>query len=160
MQLTINNVDIGINENGLYSLNDLHKAAGSKNKHIPSKFYRSNNFKNIVEILLSQKRTVEVIDKKTGRWGGGTWVCEELVLKYAMWIDAGFELQVMQIFLATNKSAPATMTALNELTRKIESDKAIASQCGKELANYRKVKKENEKSWIEQINSAQFALGI
>ena len=69
------------------------------------------------------------------------------VYKYAAWINADFDVLVFKTFIdmTNSKTPPATMAALNELTKKIESDKSIASKCGKALAHYKKVKKENEK---------------
>jgi hypothetical protein len=71
-----------------------------------------------------------------------------------------FKISVIDFFIGNKKQPPATMKALNELTKKIESDKDIASKCGQALAHYKKVKSENEKSWVESINEAQLNLGL
>ncbi len=162
MQLTINNTLITMDDEGRYSLNDLHKAAGGSNKLKPSLFYRSDSFNSVVEILKAQNRAFEPIVKKQGRYTGGTWVCKELVYKYAMWVSAEFEVKVIQTFdqIINSVNTPATMQALNELTEKIESDKEIASKCGKALAHYKRVKKENQERWIESVRSAQMQLGF
>jgi len=160
--LKINGVDITTDSDGRFSLNDLHKAAGGSDKQKPALFYRSNSFKSVVEILKVQNRTFKPIVKKQGRYKGGTWVCKELVYKYAMWINAEFEVLVIQTFdqVTRNIQAPATMTALNELAKKIEGDKNTASVCGKELAKYRKVKKQNENQWLDSVKEAQLTLGF
>ena len=159
-ELTINNTEITTDEHGRFSLNDLHNAAGGKIKDKPAKFYRSHSFKKVVEILKAQKRTFEPIVTKRGRYNGGTWVCKELVYKYAMWVDAEFEVKVIQTFdsLKNIIDAPSAMTALNELTRKIESDANVASFCGKELAKYKKIKKQNESKLISEFNNIQLCL--
>lgn len=160
--LVINNTEITKDGEGRFSLNDLHKAAGGLQKDLPSKFMRSESFKNVVQVLNDQKRTFKPVSKKQGRYGGGTWVCKELVYKYAMWVNAEFEVNVIQTFDAVvNKlNAPSSMAALNELTAKIESDKNVASFCGKELAKYKRVKKENETKFAEEVLNAQLTLGF
>ena len=157
--LILNEVTITKDDHGRFSLNDLHKAAGGDNKYKPSLFYRSGSFSDVVEVLTAQNRAFNPIEKKQGRYNGGTWVCKELVYKYAMWVNPKFEVMVIQTFdKAINP--PSTMAALNELTVKIESDKEVASFCGKELAKYKKVKKDNEQNWLDGVLNAQFSLGF
>lgn len=55
---------------------------------------------------------------------------------------------------------PATMAALNELTRKIESDEHSASVCGQSLAKYKAIKKENEEEFQQLVDAAQLSLGF
>lgn len=160
--LTINNTAITQDEKGRYSLNDLHKAAGNHRKHVPAKFYRSQSFNEVVEVLSNQNRTIEPIVKKAGRYNGGTWVCKELVYKYAMWVNAEFEVKVIQTFdsIMQQMNSPASMMALNELTAKIESDRHVASVCGKELAKYKRVKRENEEAFEREVQQIQLNLGF
>jgi hypothetical protein len=161
MNLAINKTDISQDAEGRYSLNALHKAAGGENSLKPSLFYRSNSFKSVVEILKAQNRAFEPIVKKQGKYGG-TWICRELVLKYAMWVSAEFEVKVMQTFLAITEKvdAPETMQALNELTKKIEGDKELASKCGQLLASYKRIKKENTDNWVSGVKRVQIELGL
>ena len=160
--LVINQTLISTDSDGRYSLNDLHKSSGASNKHKPSLFYRSDNFSSFLEVLKAQNRAFEPIIKKQGRYNGGTWVCKELVYKYAMWVNAEFEVKVIQTFdnLISKIDAPETMAALNELTLKIECDKSTASECGKALAHYKKVKKQNQDRWVKSIKTAQLSLGF
>ena len=55
---------------------------------------------------------------------------------------------------------PATMAALNELTRKIEGDSHSASICGQSLAKYKALKKENEEEFTRLVDEAQLSLGF
>jgi hypothetical protein len=162
MKLIIKNTEITRNENGLYSLNDLHRSSGLRVKDLPNKFMASKSFKNVVEVLNAQKSAFNPVEKKRGRYNGGTWICKELVYKYAMWVDAEFEVHVIQTFdgIINAINSPTTMKALNELTLKIESDSAIASKCGAALAHYKKVKKENTERWVNSVNEAQLKLGF
>lgn len=87
--LSILSKDIRILD-GLYSLNDLHKASGNKAKHAPFRFMRNEQ---TVELIAEIERSPDlVIGCKVLRGGKlqGTWVCKELVYAYAMWISAGF----------------------------------------------------------------------
>lgn len=161
MELLINNTPITTDKEGRYSLNDLHLSAGNFNNQKPSLFYRSSSFDKVVEVLKAQKRAFEPIVKKTGRYGG-TWVCKELVYKYAMWISPEFEVNVIQTFdqISNKTEAPETMDALNQLTKKIESDQELASKCGHLLANYKRIKKQNQDNWVKGVKQAQMQLGF
>lgn len=162
MNLKINNTVITTDESGRFSLNDLHKASGEENKNKPSLFYRSDSFNSVVEVLKAQNRAFEPIVKKRGRYNGGTWVCKELVYKYAMWVSPEFEVKVIQTFddVMSSRVPTETMATVNAIVKKIESDKQAASFCGRELANYRKIKKENEEAFKNEIKTAQLTLGF
>ena len=162
MLMTINGKEITTDIEGRFSLNDLHKAAGANVKDLPNKFMRSKSFKDVVEILIAQNRAVKPMIRKSGRYGGGTRVCKELVYKYAMWTNPEFEVKVIQTFdkLTSKINPPSSMAALNELSKKIMSDKDVASFCGKELSRYRTIKKENEEAFEEEVKRAQLTLGF
>ena len=161
-QLVINGTEITTDSEGRFSLNDLHKASGGQSRHVPNKFMRSESFKNVVDILNAQNRSFEAVVRKAGRYTGGTWVCKELVYKYAMWVNAEFEVKVIQTFDAvTNREkGSSVMDNLNELARKIESDKELASKCGQILSNYKKLAKENEERFNIEVEKAQLTLGF
>jgi hypothetical protein len=162
MNLIINNIEITTDGDGRFSLNDLHIAAGGEAKHKPSKFYRSHGFKDEVDFLMSRSGHLKPIVKKQGRYNGGTWVCKELVYSYAMWISPEFKVKVIQTFDdAVNSRIPTeTMSTVNAIVKKIESDKQVASFCGRELANYRKIKRANEEAFKKEIKTAQLTLGF
>ena len=91
--------------NGLYSLNDLHKASGGEAKHRPGYFLDVEQTKALlVEI---ETAGIPAVKTKEGR-GGGTYACKELVIAYAAWISAAFHLKVIRVFLsvAAPQSAP------------------------------------------------------
>ena len=90
---------------GLYSLNDLHKASGNENKHRPSLFMANAQTKDLINELNSEAGITASLNKRSVKTikGGdtnlqGTYVCRELVYSYAMWISAKFHLMVIRAF--------------------------------------------------------------
>ncbi len=161
-QLVINDVSISTDEFGRFSLNDLHKSAGSNPKNKTALFLKLHSVKKVAEVLKVANPTLEPISIKRGRYTGGTWVCKELVYKYAMWIDAEFEVMVIQTFdkIQREGKAISSMQAINDLVAKIESDKQVASFCASELAKYKKVKKVNSVALDEEVERIQLKLGF
>lgn len=104
-QLSVLNVRIR-SFDGLYSLNDLHKVAGSERKHEPNLFFRLDQTQELVKEIQSENSDTQIcVSYKSLRTGQnkGTWACEELVLAYAMWISPKFHLVVLRAFLAMHK---------------------------------------------------------
>lgn len=84
---------------GLFSLNDLHKAAGADKKHQPANFIRLDTTQAMIEELCSSEMRIIPTKTITGRGKAqGTYVCRELVYAYAMWISAKFSLVVIRAF--------------------------------------------------------------
>ena len=117
--LTILNNSIR-NIDNLYSLNDLHKASGGADKHSPFRFMRNEQTKDLISEINS--KTPNLVASKIIRGGSdltvrGYWVCEELVLSYAMWISPKFHLVVLRAFLAMHRKQPQQL-ALPEPEKK------------------------------------------
>lgn len=87
---------------GLYSLNDLHKAAGSEGKHRPDRFLRLEQTQDLITEINSCPDMGNSF--KTLR-GIGSFGCKELVYAYAMWISPKFHLQVIRAFDAQQQLA-------------------------------------------------------
>ena len=80
---------------GLYSLNDLHKASGGEPRHRPNYFLENQQTKDLIgEIQIAG------IPAITAKPRVGTYACKELVIAYAAWISPAFHLKVIRVFLA------------------------------------------------------------
>lgn len=91
--------------NGLFSLNDLHKAAGGEEKHQPAFFMRRDETQALAAEICSADSQIKAFETVRGRGKAqGTYACRELVVAYAAWISAAFHLKVIRVFL--NAVAP------------------------------------------------------
>lgn len=91
--IRIGNVEIHVDENGRYCLNDLHRASGGKNRHRPSYFLQTRQAKEMVNLLSIAGNPA--IKSKTKL---GTFVKKELVYMYGMWVSTEFYLHVIQSY--------------------------------------------------------------
>lgn len=114
---------------GLFCLNDLHRASGGEDRHQPAKFVRLDQTQSLIAEL-GNSPEVASLDGSTdlclftmqGR-NGGTYACRELVVAYAAWISAAFHLQVIRVFLATAR--PDVMKARTVRDRQIGRCQAL-----------------------------------
>ena len=160
--LVINSVEISTDEHGRYSLNDLHKSAGSAVAALPNKFMRQESVKKVIEVLNAQNRAFAPVSIKRGRYTGGSWVCKELVYKYAMWVDAEFEIKVIQTFDEISRASRVIggMQKLNSIVAKAEIDNLNASAYASGLAKHKKIKKQNSIAINQEVESIQLKLGF
>ena len=109
MNLIISNHIISQDKNGFFSLNDLHKVSGGTSKHQPSNFMRNAETQELIkEIELEKSNSSNLMSiayTTTEGKKGGTFVCRELVYRYAMWISPKFSLMVIRAFDALNTGA-------------------------------------------------------
>lgn len=103
-QVTIMDIAVRVLD-GLYSLNDLHRASGENPKHKPANFMRVANTKDLIaeieqcsDMSNGIKSTAYKIIKGGKIERVGTWVCKDLVYSYAMWISPKFALLVIRTF--------------------------------------------------------------
>ncbi|RPD90501.1 KilA-N domain-containing protein [Neisseria weixii] len=93
---------------GLYCLNDLHKASGGEKRYEPYRWLRLVQTSELIRELEFEQREPQVWGSmknqpliKTIKGFGkqqGTFACRELVYSYAMWISPKFHLQVVRAF--------------------------------------------------------------
>jgi len=96
---------LAINErDGLFSLNDLHLAAGGEAKHQPALFLRLHQTQALIAEISSSTDSQSLAIKTVIGKGKpqGTYACRELVIAYAAWIRPAFHLKVIRAFLAVN----------------------------------------------------------
>ncbi|MDN5488582.1 MAG: KilA-N domain-containing protein [Lactococcus lactis] len=104
--LVIGDFSIRQDEDGRYSLNDLHKASGDLRKDRPSYFLENEKTLELIHAIkdenydvgnsASYKQPVNIIRGRGKEQG--TYVVKELVYSYAMWISAKFHLMVIRAY--------------------------------------------------------------
>ncbi|MBS7244217.1 MAG: KilA-N domain-containing protein [Comamonas sp.] len=99
--------------NGLFSLNDLHKAAGNHAKQKPSEWLRNQQTQDLAEEI--SKAGIPAFETKRGN-GAGTYACRELVIAYAAWINAAFHLKVIRVFLAATQPQAGPAIAYDRIS--------------------------------------------
>jgi hypothetical protein len=117
---------------GLFSLNDLHRAAGGDKNQQPANFMRLDTTQALIaEIQSSDMRTAA--KSINGGPKRGTYACRELVIAYAAWISPAFHLTVLRVFL--NTVAPAPTLQKSNLGRSLceEIHRAAAEAVAAEL---------------------------
>ena len=107
--LIIGEFSIRQDEDGRYSLADLHKASGNLAKHKPSNFLRVEQTQELIKEIeqvsdvrlgetdhfSNMRSAVKVINGGNNR---GTYAVKEMVYAYAMWISAKFHLMVIRAY--------------------------------------------------------------
>lgn len=146
--LTILNTEIRADEHGRFCLNDLHRAAmaaagrsGNPNRdhQSPTNFLRTASVKAFIAALDAsspdQQKCISTI--KGGKHGGqGTYAAELVVLRYAGWIDAEFEIKAYRAMKSLHDSErigiPGDIYAQALVAEKNEaSSAALASQAAR-----------------------------
>ena len=150
-QISVANVAIRQFDN-LYSLNDLHKAAGGENRHKPSLWANNNQTLDLISEI--EKAGIPAIQKKQGL---GTFVSKELVVHYGMWISPAFSLKVIRAFLDTQEDVSGspkleTQTTIDERRGLVDAVKLLVARCGIDYsAAYRMVHQRFGVAHIDQI---------
>lgn len=115
MQLQIENIHIKADNQGRYSLNDLFlatKTTAERNR--PKEYLKFSKTQEYVDFLTDSKRGskphLKPVKTAKGRYGG-TFICEELVYDYAMYVSAEFKHKVITAFKNSSK-AESTLTDL------------------------------------------------
>lgn len=126
----IDNTQIKQDSQLRYCLNDLHKASGGNPIHAPAQFLRNKSVVDFISALTDMQICTSPVNAIRGGIEQGTYVCEELVYKYAGWINAEFDVKVHSIFKSfvngkfNHKSTPA----LPDFTNPAEAARAWAEQ--------------------------------
>lgn len=86
MNIIVCNTQVSINKDGLYCLNDLHKASGGESKNRPGYWLDTATAKKMIQLLEVRDGKHAFKSIKGGR-NPGTYACKELLLAYALWVD-------------------------------------------------------------------------
>lgn len=100
--LVVANTAIRQDDEGRFSLNDLHKASGGNPTHRPGEFLRLQQTQDLIAEI--ETAGIPAVRSKEGR-GGGTFSGKELVYAYAMWISPAFNLKVIRAYGARSISS-------------------------------------------------------
>ena len=126
---------------GLYSLNDIHKASGNNRRHQATNFMRLKNTKDLIdEIERSSyvRNGINSIAYKIIQGGEsqyqGTFICYALVYSYAMWISSSFQLLVINSFHSSVIQQQQLSQKLNELCQNLNTINEELSNAGRLLS--------------------------
>lgn len=144
-KLIIADNEIDINKDGLYCLNDLHKAAMALGKATesqrPGAFFDVETNREFARVV-SENAGIPAFKSTKGR-NGGTWAVELVAMKYAGWIDASFEVQVYAAAQALRHGdiEKAVELSGSKAARKSLDDMRHAKAIELNLANVEKFRK-------------------
>ena len=103
--LMIAGIEIHKDQDGRFSLNDFHRAAGGEKRHAPNEWLRNAQAQELVEEIgkpenpgLGGKAGIPALRVVKGGRAPGTYACKELVYAYAMWVSPVFSLHVIRTF--------------------------------------------------------------
>lgn len=94
-----NDVAVRVGADGLIDAKDMHRASGRDRQCLPANFLKSPQAVAITRSLRANYSPENILRSKAGR-SGGTWLCRELAVAYAAYLDPDFYLFVIQVFLA------------------------------------------------------------
>ena len=140
--VSVNGVSVRVDNEGRYSLNDLHAAAVANGEATesqrPSVFLRSAQIKRFVKALKSkalksaseQNQPLRVIK---GGDQSGAWGVELLAIRYAAWIKPEFEIEVYEVFRTVVRLGISAMSRLNKIDHVINTETKAISQCASQM---------------------------
>lgn len=143
--VSVNGVSVRVDDEGRYSLNDLHSAAVANGEATesqrPSVFLRSAHIKRFVKALKSkalksaseQNQPLRVIK---GGDQSGAWGVELLAIRYAAWIKPEFEIEVYEVFRTVVRLGISAMSRLNKIDHVINTESKAISHCASQMAKW------------------------
>ncbi|MDD2046090.1 KilA-N domain-containing protein [Pseudomonas putida] len=130
--LMIAGIEIHQDQDGRFSLNDFHKAAGGENRHKPSLWTENQQAQELIEEI--GKAGIPALRIVRGGRSPGTYACKEVVYAYAMWVSPTFSLHVIRTFdsEAANDASIPQERRLPIAADNLDAAKRIAESFGLE----------------------------
>ncbi len=138
-RVSVNGVSVRVDNEGRYSLNDLHASAvingEARENQNPSQFLRSKQVKAFVDKLSAMQNctAVKVIN---GGLNHGVWALELVAIRYAAWLKPEFEILVYNTFKDAARKGLDVMARLNKLDHIINTETKNVSGCARTMANW------------------------
>lgn len=95
----VNAHPIRVNEDGMFNLNDLHKASGGDKKNAPNYWKDSKGVQQVIDLYSYPNSGNEQNQVLSSDRQNGTFAIEQLAIKYAMWISPEFEVQCIKVLM-------------------------------------------------------------
>lgn len=143
--VSVNGVSVRVDDEGRYSLNDLHAAAVANSEATesqrPSVFLRSAQIKRFVKALKakalkSASETNQPLRVTKGGEQTGAWGVELLAIRYAAWIKPEFEIEVYEVFRTVVRLGISAMSRLNKIDHIINTESKEISKCASQMARW------------------------
>lgn len=116
--LVVGSTVIHRSENGLFNINDLHKASGASQSKRPPNYMRTAEAKRVIA-RLEAKHGPGIHETVVGGEAPGTYVHKHLAYAYATWLDDEYMILALEILdEATNRMVDGVQTAFQALAGK------------------------------------------
>ncbi len=117
-------IQIRTDDEGLYSLNDLHRASGGRDAKRPKTWLETKQAHELIQELRQNSALgQEVLKVMKGGTTPGTYAHELLAVSYAGWISPSFQLMVNQTFLDARSAKRPELTTTEILELALETAK-------------------------------------
>ncbi|EHL2774524.1 KilA-N domain-containing protein [Salmonella enterica subsp. enterica serovar Hvittingfoss] len=137
--VAVNGLSVRVDEEGRYSLNDLHAAAVANGEATesqrPSNFTKSKSIKAFVRELTAATK-IAALKTINGGANHGVWGLELVAIRYAAWLSAKFEIKVYQTFQMVMRNGIDAMSRLNKLDHTINTEAKEISHHASKLAKW------------------------
>ncbi|EDI8308230.1 KilA-N domain-containing protein [Salmonella enterica] len=137
--VAVNGLSVRVDEEGRYSLNDLHAAAVANGEATesqrPSNFTKSKSIKAFVRELTAATK-IAALKTINGGSNHGVWGLELVAIRYVAWLSAKFEIKVYQTFQMVMRNGIDAMSRLNKLDHTINTEVKEISHHASKLAKW------------------------
>lgn len=137
--VSVNGVSVRVDDEGRYSLNDLHAAAVAEGKATesqrPGEFLKTKQVRRFVRALSDAKKIASVLTIKGGHQQG-SWGLELIAIRYAAWLNPLFEIKVYETFQMLFRRGFDAMARLNKIDHVINTETKEVSRCASKMGKW------------------------